>query len=1512
MNDKGDETLPFDEIEDRSSSLAPTADPSPRLDMSMSCSTTDDWEFTEGAAKAAVSDGRFVDEGIVRAPQQQQQYSEDASKIESFAERWSPTGMKDARTSSVLSDESLELEGDTDHGKISKQLQRQTSIQYMEEASMEAVLHNTPSQYPTSSVSPTSSALKIHAAGRQGEQGKDEEIVVLRNTDALVDESMELNLEPDGNTDNPHAYHQQASFESATSLQGSHHDTFQSVQDQNEPMGKPIFSPPTSSRSKRRAGLQRRFLVHASSSLTVPEGNEDDDDELGIRELLTSSEYSILSDDTTVDDDPAVLLHLLFDGFCRPALDLATIQQVLAREDRQDYTSTASDNITFPDQSILLDPSRIIRLLSAGTPSQPVVLRLPLTFIAALFRLLIRLLTYEEDVEYNGTCFLAQPVVDASRPLLKLVEDESPTDPDHAMRRPHLMYTMARLQQDWNQYSLEDLKAQFRLIDDDRPSLQVLWNLWVQAVAASSSWRNQRDVNRVLAPMARLMGLVSVAGMSPWLLRRMLAGCRNLSSTSNHVNNVARMSLVRAIRTAAVGAARPSVMSKIPQQHFFSLDGSAGLQRTITGLSTWPFRNDFGLAVWFRAENVSSQDAPVLLNVRTDDGGGIQVSLVPLQQLQSENACTVAVSIFDSDRPEPVRTITVHGCVLLPRVWYHLAVRHTRSRLKGVFSLSTRQQLSIMLDGKVLLTDALAFPCIAGVDGDDSASSFFQASLAAGLQQTGLRRATSHSYSRFNVVMSFGARFQGQTGTLYVFNDHVSDASFRALYESTGGNNNMTRRSASLGQSWDPRRSEIVRKSRVLDVNITTDDAEEIVLSHRRPSGSNMKALEVAVIDIVDGDEDGESLLPVGLHRAQLGSRIFLTWNPRRAISNLVVDLHVGAHLSLDDRAFAWHSCAAQDAIGSIGGAQALIPVARSLLVGESDTKPLSELYVDGTEGDDAMFSPLPDIFKLLASFVHSHDDNARELLRCGGVDVIEQLIFSNRKSAGGKYFRAVDERISTAFSLVQSILELRAACVHYVGLETKVFSRIVFNIPLWLGATSTPSEGQHSLSLVLLPTLSSITKAIPEKVRDCVGISDMVQMIKECHDMEWLAESGSMCLSSPKSPSQDILLGMIFDVLSSGVTPAELAPFVNFMSASFDPGTLTACDSDNQAPSDFMRPDRSDRLHAKCCATFFFLLQLRPPVSGLFESYVSLCGDIPAAIGWIFACMVKSFDDEVRSFGVRSVAAFLDVTSRSPDAPLIVGAAGQVPTTDSESHYASAQMRGLGIIAKGFAAMSPGARSIVAPPINVTASIVVKLLWHLLKSQRDHSGGLTRAALLCWISDDNGVLLSSYSSRAYLHSKLVSPSTVIQPGFSFDMDWGCRLLCETGKVVGRSLSDALALAAVLRLLRFLDFGLQVQWISDILVLAKASRKSMALLSACPEWQNCLFVLISDALELLGRARSSKQQQAGIDALEVPSNAQRVESDMELVARRVDLCLELYSSLLGFLIREGGDKVRAC
>src|SRR3569623_456263 len=137
-------------------------------------------------------------------------------------------------------------------------------------------------------------------------------------------------------------------------------------------------------------------------------------------------------------------------------------------------------------------------------------------------------------------------------------------------------------------------------------------------------------------------------------------------------------------------------------------------------------------------------------------------------------------------------------------------------------------------------------------------------------------------------------------------------------------------------------------------------------------------------------------------------------------------------------------------------------------------------------EYDDA-YDGLSSLLSLFKAFVHDHDDNARELLRCGGVDVIEQLIFK-ASSEGNLIVKSVHDSIGPARLLVRSLLELRSACTHYLGLETKVFSRLLFNIPLWFG-----NGHEDALRGLLLPVLSSITRAAPEKVRDCVGIRDMV-----------------------------------------------------------------------------------------------------------------------------------------------------------------------------------------------------------------------------------------------------------------------------------------------------------------------------------------------------------------------------------------------------------------------------------
>ena len=1476
-------------------------------------------------------------------------------RLESFAERSPRSAERHRPTEPQQQQHSKEEDDDEDNDDEPVVKPRASLSQYMEEASMETILDHRDSDTMTTTTDDHhrsdnnnnnhhdgASSTKIHAAGRMGRRHSavmEDDIVVLHHHHTNTASSdhhhhQNNNDNNDDGGDNHHHDKEEQSVQAMAShpvsalssssllLHESYRGSFQSATTgelttvekekkkeeanaNNKNTENATVSPAPPSTARRNSTLQRQLFASAtatSSSITVPEGED-----MSVLELLL--EYKILPENNTnIEDHPATLLHSLFDGFCVPPLEREVVQQAYDLEHSRAYQTTP--NIPFPDQLVLVDPTRIIRLLSAGSSlTHPAMLRLPVSFLATFFRILIRILTNESDEEYNVTCFLTQPAIDTTKPLLAVV-GEAPTDPDYAARRPHILYTCARLQHFWNQFCIENKVIHSQ--QDDRPSLRVLWNFWEQMGAESVHWERQQLADRIVAPLARFIGVLSVAGISPWLLRRMLTACQTCRL------NKARISMVRAVRTAAFGSSRPLVLSKIPPQFFFNLSGSTGLHRSLTGLAAWPFRNDFGMALWFRAErfDASNHQSPVLLSVRTDDGGGIQVSLVPLHQRRSSDAYTVAVTTFNSLQHEPARTVTVQGCVLLPSMWYHLAVRHTRSRLKGVFSLSTRQQLSILLDGKVLLTEALAFPIISGLEGDDSASSFLQAGIAAGLHQTGLRRATP-LHSRVNLTIRFGDFFNGQTGTLYVFNDHVSDSSFRTLYEATGGNSNSTKRSTSNGQTWDARRGEIVRRSRVLDVSITNDDAEEIVLRHRRPSGSIIKSIGAArasIIDIGEGDDENDLDLPLGLQKAQFGARVFLSWDPRRTVGGVAIDLHVGAHMSMDVNAFAWQSSAAQDVIGSVGGVQLLVPVLRSLLVGENENKALSELEDSHETLNTTAYSPIPDLLTLLAAFVQDHNDNARELLRCGGVDVAEQLIYSNRKSSGGRNFRAVNEQSHSAYLVVQSLLELQACCTHYVGLETKVFSRLLFNIPLWLGGARVSTVDEDLwLPFMLLPVLSLVTRRVPQKVRDCVGTRDILHVIKEVvDDHERINEKNPLELASTaQSKAMDTLLGMAFGVLSTGVTSADLSPFLSLLSLSLDMITING--AEDEPGNTFALRKRFSR---SASAAFYFLLQIRPPVPGLLESFAECCGSLQGTVAWILTALVNSSDDMVRSFGVRSVAAVLEVTSRNPDAPLSLSAVNMTTVTSSESDSLkgaeiTVPMRGFGLIAKGIAAMNPGIRAPSSSMTTLTGRIVAKLLWHLLRRHRAGIGRHTRASLLCWISDDNGVLLASVSSLSYLESNVIAESVNHQPACVFNLEWGCRLLAETGKVVGRALSNSLALGTVLRLQRFLDGDVQSEWISDILIMTKASRKSVEILALLPDWQPCLFFLLSDSLEALSTAFRRSHYILEAPSKEISTNNHHVDGIAESasIAKRVDLCLELYSTLLGYLLREGGDKV---
>ncbi len=720
-------------------------------------------------------------------------------------------------------------------------------------------------------------------------------------------------------------------------------------------------------------------------------------------------------------------------------------------------------------------------------------------------------------------------------------------DPE-VRRTNQLLYTMVRFRTGWDESAstFDNSNNENGGKQQKGSAVEAMLTFFEQLLLSASSSCISTSTLPLLAPVSRLLGLLGTAGLSVRELGRFLAIASSaelkVGTATSPVKTppLARLLLIRALTTATEGASKSSLLvGKASPRHFFSFSRGPGLNRTIAGVSTWPFRNDFGMAVWFRAETFENSKAgpdnevkyPILLSVRSDDGAGIEISLIPEPTSLSTTsaAAVLAITVFDSPpahqwgdsapHSTAARTMKVGGCVLLPRVWYHLAVRHTRSRLKGVFSLSTRQQVTIMLDGKVILTEALKFPQI--TDSDSRGPSPPGSLVTKGISHLGHIPFTASGSSNGpgqQMTVTFGSNFEGQTGALYLFHDNVADATFRDLFEFTAGNTGVLKRESSHGNVWDSRRGEIAKKSSVLGINMTKDDVDEIVLGQRGFSSTSHTASSVdnasAVIDLGENDGREDQGIPPNLSKSAFGSKLFLVWDPRRMEGQVAIELHRGEHATAPlGNVQTWCVDSAKDAIGSLGGVQALMPLYHSLLsedifrddISRSDFKPgniNTSLGIDRFENAQ-LFTIIPELFFLTAAFLSGHNENAREMLRCGGIDVIENLLASNKKFGHGESRQPTIGLVGSLHvfwglsdMLIESLMNFRSACSHYVGLETKVFSRLFFNVPLWFGEARRSSG--VALHATLLPLLSSVTRKSPEKVRDCIGVQDFIFLLNE------------------------------------------------------------------------------------------------------------------------------------------------------------------------------------------------------------------------------------------------------------------------------------------------------------------------------------------------------------------------------------------------------------------------------
>ena len=359
------------------------------------------------------------------------------------------------------------------------------------------------------------------------------------------------------------------------------------------------------------------------------------------------------------------------------------------------------------------------------------------------------------------------------------------------------------------------------------------------------------------------------------------------------------------------------------------------------------------------------------------------------------------------------------------------------------------------------------------------------------------------------------------SNSLHIFKDFVSQATLKALFEETAGKTqdtivlqasngpsatNQGRKSSSsletsarVGMSVGG----VIHKADINDMVVSGSvrnlhDKADTTSSTQMPQNYMARHVSVpkpATATVLDlGDNEGKDRAE--LRDAPFRSHLFLVWDPARTIERagkkVLLEAHSALHASVGGSVATWTVAGVKDSIGSCGGIQSLLPVFDELLRGEVCSDSVGQPLRVGEATNAAL---VPMLLAVLSAFIRGHAENAREMIRCGGIDVIELLLRQN-KQHGRSAMRVLRSSKASAMFLVDVLKDLRAASAHSPDLYHLVFERILFNLNLWFGdVVRLPGVVFYT---TLLPELSSIAREEPTRVFRCLSMISVVEFIKE------------------------------------------------------------------------------------------------------------------------------------------------------------------------------------------------------------------------------------------------------------------------------------------------------------------------------------------------------------------------------------------------------------------------------
>jgi hypothetical protein len=415
--------------------------------------------------------------------------------------------------------------------------------------------------------------------------------------------------------------------------------------------------------------------------------------------------------------------------------------------------------------------------------------------------------------------------------------------------------------------------------------------------------------------------------------------------------------------------------------------------------------------------------------------------------------------------------------------------------------------------------------------------------------------------------------------------------------------------------------------------------------------------------------------------------------------------------------------------------------------------------------------------------------------------------------------------------------------------------------------------------------------------------------------DSKRLADLRTSLTSQERHNCIDALLTMVLQMLLVRSTTYDIASLVHLLSKYLEYEWEEASRelSDGVRVEQRSNKRRERYLFSRKCSTVFLFLLVQTASSSreLVSNFAAACGSVQGGAAWILSSLVNSHCDYIRGIGVRSLVAYVQATSGSPDTPLSLGksSAAALANITGEARKQGNTISlitnvGHGLlnsnVGKGLSSIGHSERSKALSLAKLTPRVAFKLLWHLLKSHRFRLGVYTQGALVSMVFE------RKETDRLLNHNSIadicIRADDTPEHYSGLDFERAEARMADGSVDRDATLRDGLGVSTIMRLLRFLPHEYAEQWLSDLVGLSKKNT-SGASISLSSDWQPCLFQFISEIVEKIVNQAAKGVIDSGRDEKHF---GEVVERHLQNQFR---LSLELYGILLGNLVRGGSEMV---